>query len=346
MKNAILKRLTTHTCYIILFSLISFFLYGNTDHSTRLYKLYETEQDSKSQHKNSIQEPSTFIDSIEQNLARIPVRLERLDSLHQWMLDYMEIDPSKSIELAILGQQKSQKFSNKEWETKFDFEIGKSYLHMAQYEYALDYFDKIINEYRANGDQSILAEGLYQKGFTKVNQGKFEEALQLYFEALKFFEKLEDQQGVGKTFNKISFALDFLSRYEEGAAYGEKALAVFKQLNDTTQILNAYQNIADSYLGEEKYQDALIYIEKSIDLAEAINISPISLGSLINTKGNTLKLLERYDEAIDAYKKSNQICTALNHPGGMSVTLANTSDVYMRKEITKMPYLFRKNPMT
>ncbi|MFK7809241.1 MAG: hypothetical protein AB8F74_15665, partial [Saprospiraceae bacterium] len=62
MINSILKKFVTPICFIILFNLISFFLYGNTVYDTRLYKSSETEQDSKIQQKNSVQESSTFID--------------------------------------------------------------------------------------------------------------------------------------------------------------------------------------------------------------------------------------------------------------------------------------------
>ncbi|MFT7615035.1 MAG: two-component sensor histidine kinase/tetratricopeptide (TPR) repeat protein [Ulvibacter sp.] len=337
--NRILKSILRLSA--ILFGLLSFYAFGNMDHSVRSYKTSETEQDSTEKNKNPLQEPSSFIDSIQQYLVPISSKLEKLDSLYSWTIDYKDIDPSKSLKLALLGQQKSLEISNQEWETKFDFEIGSNYIHLAQYDNALNYFDKIISDSKVNGNQSKQAKGLNRKGFIKANQGNFLEAVQFYLESLNIFEALKDQEGIANDFIRISEVLGFLNRHEEGVSYGEKALIIFEQQNDTSNILIAYQNIAENYLGIESYEDALIYIEKSLDLAKISDINLISMASLFNSKGNVLKHLKRYDESIDAYKQGNQICTELNHPGGMSATLANTSDVYMRKGDYKsaLPFL-------
>ncbi|WP_367389747.1 tetratricopeptide repeat protein [Lewinella sp. LCG006] len=333
-----MKKTDRYFCCTIIFGFLFFIGYGNIEHSVGSYKTAQTEQDFLAKKKQS----STFIDSIQQNLAPISSNLAKLDSLYKWTIDYNDIDPEKSVKIALLGQQKSQQYSNQEWETKFDFEIADNYIHLAQYDSATIFYDKIISDSKLNKNQPDQAKGLNRKGYLMANQGLFKEAVELYFEALKIFEAIGDQEGISKSFLSIADVLSFLDRCEEGVTYGKKALNIFEQQKDTSNILLAYRTIADSYLGTESYEDALIYIEKSLDLAKTSNPDLMSMASILNTKGNILKYLERYDESIDAYKKSNQICTALNHPGGMSATLANTSDVYMRKGDYKSALPFQK----
>jgi len=272
-----------------------------------------------------------FTDSIRQRLATLPSEQERLDSLYKWVNDYKDLDPLISLELALLGQQQSQEASDREWETEFDFQIARNYTNLAKYDSALVVYDKIIDDSEELSNRAEQAFASNRKGFIRANQGNYAEAVQSYLEGLDLYETLQDQTGIAESLIDLSDVLGYLDRYEEGVSYAKRSMMLFEQQKDTANMLHAYQSIADNYLGTEDYKDALIYIEKALKLAEAADLSPLETASLLNSKGNVLKWLERYDESLEAYKKSNQICTELNHPGGMSATLANIADIYRRQ---------------
>jgi two-component sensor histidine kinase len=315
----------------LLLGLLPICVFGSMYNSYSSYKTPEAKQDSTLKSEVPVQKSISFTDSIRQRLASIPSDLERLDSLYKWTNDYKDVDPSISLELAFLGQLKSQEVSDQEWEMEFDFKIARNYTYLAKYDSALIVYDKIIDFSEKSGNQAKQAFALNRKGFARANQGNYAEAVQSYLESLHLYEILEDQNGIAESFISLSDILGYLDRYEEGVGYAKRALTLFEEQNDTFNILQAYRSIADNCLGTENYEDALVYTEKAVKLAETLELSPIEMASLLNSRGNVLKLLERYNESLKAYKRSNDICTALNHPGGMSATLANIADVYRRK---------------
>lgn len=324
-----MKTLVKHLRNPLLLVLSSLCVLGNLYASYLTYEMPKA--DTTLQAEGPAPELVAFTDSIRQRLATLPSEQERLDSLYKWVNDYKDLDPLISLELALLGQQQSQEASDREWETEFDFQMARNYTNLAKYDSALVVYDKIINDAKELGDQANQAFALNRKGFVRANQGNYAEAVQSYLEGLDLYETLQDQTGIAESLIDLSDVLGYLDRYEEGVSYAKRSMMLFEQQKDTANMLHAYQSIADNYLGTEDYKDALIYIEKALKLAEAADLSPLETASLLNSKGNVLKWLERYDESLEAYKKSNQTCTELNHPGGMSATLANIADIYRRK---------------
>ncbi len=324
-----MKTLVKHLRNPLLLVLSSLCVLGNLYASYLTYEMPKA--DTTLQAEGPAPELVAFTDSIRQRLATLPSEQERLDSLYKWVNDYKDLDPLISLELALLGKQQSQEMSDREWEMEFDFQIARNYTNLAKYDSALVVYDKIINDAKELGDQANQAFALNRKGFVRANQGNYAEAVQSYLEALGLYETLQNQKGVAESLIDLSDVLGYLDRYEEGVSYAKRSMMLFEQQKDTANMLHAYQSIADNYLGTEDYKDALIYIEKALKLAEAADLSPLETASLLNSKGNVLKWLERYDESLEAYKKSNQTCTELNHPVGMSATLANIADVYRRK---------------
>lgn len=71
-------------------------------------------------------------------------------------------------------------------------------------------------------------------------------------------------------------------------------------------------------------------MEEALALQQKLGARPLTISSLLNSRANVLKNMERYEEALEGYQASYEIVNDLNHAGGISATLANISDVYMR----------------
>ena len=263
-------------------------------------------------------------------IAAIPDS-SRLDTLLLYAQLYGENNFERSLKVAKWGVQQAQEAGQNEYIAKFNSEMAASFSSLAQYDSSLVYYDKVIDYAKQYGHLPMLANALKWKGLVKVNQGFFLESFALYMKSLKIYETLEDGHGIAKLNNKICDVLYFMERYDEGIMHGKRAEKILEKIDDGYLLFNTYQLIGDNYMGINEYDKALDYIDKSMVLAIKLEVSPISMASLYNARGNALKLMARYDESVAEYRLSNDIVHELNHPGGMSATLANLSDVYMRQ---------------
>jgi two-component sensor histidine kinase/Tfp pilus assembly protein PilF len=274
---------------------------------------------------------SSFADSVWQRMDGFSSNAEKLDSMIALSVNLAKLESSKSLELARLGQSKAVEFQDEVRSSQFNLRLGSLNVNIGEFEKAMSYFDLVRQTAEKTGDQSQLALVFQKKGMALINQGQFQNAMENYMKSLRIYEGQGDQIGMGSALVSLADVFFYLERYREGVEYGMRAVNIFKELDEKVELLFAYQIVSDNYLGTEEYDNALAYIDQALNMAKSMGVSQMSMASLHNARGNVLKYHKRYDEAIEEYRTSHQIAKEYNSPGGMTATLANISDVYMRK---------------
>lgn len=77
------------------------------------------------------------------------------------------------------------------------------------------------------------------------------------------------------------------------------------------------------------YPQALEYYNQALDLTYESDPSPMSLADIINCRGNALKRLGRYPEAIKDYKLCLSNAQKANYPGGIFAATANLGEIHL-----------------
>jgi len=217
--------------------------------------------------------------------------------------------------------------------------LAKSYNNLAKWHLqnpSIDstkwYLDKIETIYSVQTNPIKLADTylLYEEMYS--SNTKFSEANQYAFKALDIYEKNNDIDGTAESFLRLSKLFLNNEDQKSAKAYAQKSIDLLTGTEAYEKLAKSYEFLADFQVRSDETEKALKNIDKSISILNEHNINSVQSLTNRNTKGNILKYLNRYDEAIAEYttnlkavKKSNDIRIEI-------ASNANIGHVYNLKE--------------
>jgi len=205
------------------------------------------------------------------------------------------------------------------------------------------YLDKTANIYTKQELPLKLAEVylMYENAY-KLNT-KYDLATQFAFKALEIYEAKENTSGIAEVFLRLSDLFSYKNDYKKGVEYAQKSIDLLDNTTEYEQIAKSYQYLAANELFDYKNEQALQNINTAIAILEKHNLKGLRLLSCRNTRGNILKYLERYDDAIADYTYNLQEASKINDIGLQIASNGNIGHVYSIKKEYKnaIPYLLR-----
>jgi two-component sensor histidine kinase len=254
--------------------------------------------------------------------------------LIQWIDSHLDT-PRDSLEtLQKIHQLKT--FSEKKDDPKL---IAKSYQTLANYYFkyspldsTLHYLNLAKDIYTNNEHQLELAHTYLELKAYYNLKASYSESMKNVYLALDIFEKNDNQQGIALCYTHICDLLYYEHDYNGGIKYCDQAIAIQEKLNVPKNLATSYfYKACNQLFSSENLEDALTTINKSIDLNKKIGEFGRPLIASRNTKGNILKYMERYDEAIKTYEKNYVESKRLKSDRYLSSSIANIGHVYTLK---------------
>jgi tetratricopeptide (TPR) repeat protein len=86
-------------------------------------------------------------------------------------------------------------------------------------------------------------------------------------------------------------------------SFKHKALNIFERLGDTRQTLSTYNNLSLLCIEAKEYERAIEYARRVVMSADSMPVDPYVLTSALGNTGIAYFWLERYDDAIDMYRR-------------------------------------------
>lgn len=258
-------------------------------------------------------------------LATIPTEDAKLDSLIVWGRILANEDLAKSLIIAKIGIERSQKLPSRL--SDFIMLAGRNFANWGLIDDAESYFLQYISLAEQENDQKNIAAGKVKMSFVHRLRGDFDAGLIALMDALKINEELGDERGQADVLTDLSNIMIDLSRYAEGITYGRRAIEMLDDENHEL-MLTIHELIAYAHIGLGDYEEALVEIKKGLALAEKINADRFNIGTLQNTAGNVYKFLKEYDKALKAYSIAERISKELEIPAGMIATSGNIADIF------------------
>lgn len=270
-------------------------------------------------------------DSLRLVLDQATTVTDKYEALSALVRYYGDEDLSRARPYASQGLNLAIAEQRQPWLADFQYYFADVLQLQGQYDSAHQYFSQALHYYKKS-DVSRAADVLLQMSFVFQNTGSHQQASEYCFEALELYEQLGDQKGVGRSYLELAATLTFLEKTEEALSYCYQAVDIYRDLEDQEGLSSAYELAAHTHLFMDEYDKALEMIDAAMAIQQKLGAPPITLASLTNTRGNVLKYLKRYEEALEAYESCLAVARDFQHTRGISATLANIGDVYLRQE--------------
>ena len=213
------------------------------------------------------------------------------------------------------------------------YNLGKYHQQYGQLDSAIFYFNTLKDLHQKNGDKKALAETYLEIETLYNSKGDYTTGMKQVFVALELYETLNDQKGIANCYLHLSDLLYYEFKYLESVDYCDKAIVILTQIDDQMDLALAYRYKASGLLfvdGQLKY--ALETINKSINIYKTEGENGINLMASINGRGNILKYMKRYDEAIVDYQSNFDKSIELGLDRYLIPSLGNIGHVYLIQE--------------
>ncbi len=215
-------------------------------------------------------------------------------------------------------------------EPKFYERIGRIYANLMKFDSAGLYFEKAMTGYVAKGDKAGEASAWFKKSFVSRYEGRLEESLSYNLKALAIMEALKDESGISRAYEEISHDLYEQNKGAEALEYAEKSIALAEKIGDKNQLLYSLGAAGSASHSLSNFKAAYQFMDRIVALAKEMGFPPGELASFYNDRGNALKLLGRYPEALEDYNLAHAYAEKAEMVGIAMSAEANIGDVYMR----------------
>ncbi len=225
------------------------------------------------------------------------------------------------------GVALAEQTGDKNWQAKFYEREGRMHANLTQLDSAMYFFDKALSGYTVSGDKKGQATTSFKIGWVHKRKSEIEKAMAADLQALRLMETLGDQEGIADAYGRISWDLYLQSRYTEALDYARKAIDICRKNGFQEQLSVAYRFAGDAALLLKDLPQALDYYNQALDLTRAQNLGPSALCDITNCRGNALKRMGRYPEALLDYQAALADAEKANYPAGISSAIANLGEV-------------------
>ena len=154
------------------------------------------------------------------------------------------------------------------------------------------------------------------------NQGRYQDALELYERSLEIAQAWDDRYGEASILSNIGVLHYNRGDYLQALEFTEAALAMRRDIGDRSGVATSLSNLGTIYNSQGRYSEALTVYQEGLSLVQAIGIKPAepaflgSIGTIYSEQG-------QYDEAQASYQQSLEIAQELGFLPDQALQLKN-----------------------
>ncbi len=266
-------------------------------------------------------------DSLEMRLAKENTTEKKLTILNQLVDVAFKDDLNTALKYARNGVKLANESGDKNWQPKFYEMQGRMHANLLELDSAMFYFGKASTGYAAVNNKKGQATTLFKIAWVHKKRQEIEKAMEFDLQALKLMEALDDKLGIAGAYNRISEDLSRQGRQAEAMEYAKKTITLCKENELKEELIYAYNSAGNVSIAMGKHQQSLNYFDSTIALARSLQLGSLSLSDFTNSRGNSLKRLGRYDDALAAYKEAMVLAEQANYTNAITALTANLGEI-------------------
>jgi class 3 adenylate cyclase len=210
---------------------------------------------------------------------------------------------------------------------------------------SLLYSEKLIALAKSQKSDSILVDGLLQKGNALTLKGDLSLALQSFFEGVELVEESNDLEKLGLFYVAIAGAYSVMDNESNTVLYYRKAIEALKKSDNQRAYATAIENLGDEYsLFMGKPDSALYYFEQSGKIFKELDFK-LGLAYNLGNKGLAYAQIQRQEEAETNITEAIEMLEELGDYYAISVYLTYMSDIYLEKGNYKAAVSYAENSL-
>ena len=252
---------------------------------------------------------------------------QKLELINQLVDIAFRSDMEMALEYAKQGVQLSEKIGDKNWQPRFYEMEGRMHANLIQLDSAMDFFNKAMRGYVAIDNKRGQATTEFKIAWVYKKKGEIDKAMAADLKASRLMETLDDKKGMAAAYERVSNDLTLQGRLNEAMDYAQKAIDICEENHLENEMVYALTSAGDVKIDEGNNTGAFDYFNRALLLARTQKFSEISLCDFLNNRGNALKRLGRYPEAIKDYKEAFTIAKKTNYSNAISATIANLGEI-------------------
>ncbi len=267
------------------------------------------------------------IDSLNLLLSKETKDIHKLEILEEIVTIASESD----FKIALTYAQQAVKLANilqsKKWQPVFNEMKGRIHANLLELDSASYHFDKALKEYTAIDNKKGQATTLFKIGWVYKKRSDLKNAMQCDLKALTLMESINDESGIAGANTRISEDLYRQERYKESLDYALKNIDFCKKNKLNEELVYSYSNAGSAHIGMSNYEDSFTYFDKALTLAKSLGFSPIYLCDFLNNRGNALKRLGKYSDAMIDYENALNLSKQTNYRNATVTVTANLGEI-------------------
>ncbi|HEY5408030.1 MAG TPA: tetratricopeptide repeat protein [Ginsengibacter sp.] len=266
-------------------------------------------------------------DSLKLQLVSAKADTQKLVLLKQLADMAFGSDMQKALAYAKQGVQLADKIGDKNWQPKFYEMEGRMHANLLHLDSATTFFDKAMAGYKTVDNKRGQATTYFKMGWVYKKKGEIDKAMAADLNASHIMEALEDKAGIAAAYERVSDDLTIQGRLKEAMDYTQKAIVICEKNNLNNELVYALTNAGSVEIKGGNNKQAFDYFNRTLQLAHAQKFDEISIADFTNNRGNALKRLGRYPEALKDYHDALTIAEKSNYTNAIAATIANLGEV-------------------
>lgn len=267
------------------------------------------------------------IDSLEQRFAAEKSDQQKLELLSQMTAVALGVEFKQALGYAKRGVALAEQINDANWKPKFYEMQGRMHANLAQLDSAMLFFDKAMQGYTTIGNKRGEGTTYFKIAWVHKHKGEMAQAMDADLKALRLMEALGDQEKIADALGRVSEDLTSQDRHSEALEYAQRAIDICQKNKFQKELAHALRYGGDACIAMYNPAQALTYYNQALELTHALDNSPSNLADIHNSRGNALKRLGRYAEALEDYKVCLANSEKSNYPGGISAAIANLGEI-------------------
>ncbi|MFM9911303.1 MAG: tetratricopeptide repeat protein [Chitinophagaceae bacterium] len=221
----------------------------------------------------------------------------------------------------------ADKVKDKSWQPKFYEAQGRMHANLLELDSASFYLAKAMEGYALVDNKKGKASTWFKIGWVHKKRGDTDKAMDADLNALKLMEAIDDKLGIAGAYSRLSEDLYQQGKYEGALDYANKTIAVCEKYALKEELVYGYTAAGSANIALHKHSAALDYFDKALSLAKSFGFDGIYLSDFTNNKGNALKRLGRYKDALAAYQEAFKLAKQSNYANAIAGVTANLGEV-------------------